>query len=185
MCRCRTINDAGCCHSCSHKGEFLSAGSPILFYKQEQPAQSNPSNQGRNSLSRTCFSCGQEGQIFRTCLQRTAAFYPPNAAPTLAVFAPQTSPAPPLPANLPRSLCPRCQKGYHWVRDCRSRFHRNGVFWGPDQQLGNGLRGEPQAPTVIGEASLNPFIPFTPSQNSSELPQAAQDWTSVTPPQQY
>ena len=105
--------------------------------------------------------------------------------PPLAVFAPQTSPAPPLPANLPRSLCPHCQKGYHWVRDCRSRFHRNGAFWGPDQQSGNGLRGEPQAPTVIGEASLNPFIPFTPSQNSSELPQAAQDWTSVTPPQQY
>ena len=35
MCRCRTSNDAGSCHSCSHKGKFLSAGSTVLFYKQE------------------------------------------------------------------------------------------------------------------------------------------------------
>ena len=44
---------------------------------------------------------------------------------------------------------------------------------GPDQQSGNGLRGQPQAPTTIGAASLNPFIPFVLSQISSEQPQAA------------
>ena len=33
MCRCRTSNDAGRCHSCSHKGKFLPAGSTVLFYK--------------------------------------------------------------------------------------------------------------------------------------------------------
>ena len=103
----------------------------------------------------------------------------------LAVSAHQNSPTPPLPANLPRSLCPSCQKGYHSVRDCRSRFHRNAAFLGPDQQSGNGLRGQPQALTMIGAASLNPFITFVASQNSSEQPQAAQDWTSVPPPQQY
>ena len=147
-------------------------------------AQSNPSNQGRNSLSRTYFSCGQEGHIFRTCHQKSAGSYPPNSAPP-AMSAPQNSPAPPLPANLPRSLCPHCQKGYHWAKEGRSQFHRNGAFWGPNQQSGNGLRGQPQAPTTIGATSLNPFIPFVPSQNSSEQPQAAHDWTSVPPPQQY
>lgn len=94
-----------------------------------------------------------------------------------------------LPPDTPpmnaRSLCPHCQKGYHWARDYRSRFHRYGAFLGPNQQSGNGLRGQPQAPTMIGTDSLNPFIPFVPSQSSSKQPQAAQDWTSVPPPQQY
>ena len=105
--------------------------------------------------------------------------------PLLAVFAPQNSPAPPLSANIPRSLCPRCQKGYHWAKECRSQFRRNGAFSGPDQHSGNELRGHPQAPTTTGATALDPFIPFVPSQNSSEQPQAVQDWTSVPPPQQY
>ena len=43
----------------------------------------------------------------------------------------------------------------------------------------------PQAPTMIGATSLNPFISFVPSQSSAEQPQGVQDWTSVPPPQQY
>ena len=152
-----------------------------FFTNKNKPSQGDPNNQGRNAFPRTCFSCGQTGHTFHGCPQRPPGSYLPNPAQP-AVAAPQ-NPAP-LPIN-PRSLCPRCQRGYHWARDCRSRFHRNGAFLGPDQQSGNGLRGQPQAPTTIGAASLNPFIPFVPSQSSSEQPQAAQDWTSVPPPQQY
>ncbi|XP_010844279.1 PREDICTED: endogenous retrovirus group K member 8 Gag polyprotein-like [Bison bison bison] len=152
-----------------------------FFTNKNKPSQSDPNNQSKNAFPKTCFSCGQEGHTSRYCPQRTPGSYLPNPAQP-AVSAPQ-NPAPP-PMNT-RSLCPRCQKGYHWARDCRSRLHRNGALLGPDQQSGNGLRGQPQAPTTIGADSLNPFIPFVPSQSSSEQPQAAQDWTSVPPPQQY
>ena len=162
------------------KGNSYQQAVQSFFTNKNKPPQGDPSSQGGNYLPRTCFSCGQEGHIFRACPQRTLGSYPPNPAPP-AVSAPQ-NPAPP-PVN-PRSLCSRCQRGYHWARNCKSRFHRNGTFLGPDQQSGNGLRGQPQALTTIGAASLNPFIPFVPSQNSSEKPQAAQDWTSVPPPQQ-
>ena len=109
------------------KGNSYQQAVQSFFTNKNKPAQGDPSNQGRNNLPRTCFSCGQEGHIFRACPQRTLGSYPPNSAPP-AVSAPQ-NPAPP-PVN-PRSLCPRCQKGYHWARDCRSRFHRNGTFWAP------------------------------------------------------
>ena len=112
------------------KGNSYQQAVQSFFTNKNKPAQGDPSNQGRNNLPRTCFSCGQEGHIFRACPQRTLGSYPPNSAPP-AVSAPQ-NPAPP-PVN-PRSLCPRCQKGYHWARDCRSRFHRNGTFLGPEQQ---------------------------------------------------
>ena len=124
-----------------------------FFTNKNKPSQGDPNNQGRNAFPRTCFSCGQEGHTSRYCPQRTPGSYLPNPAQQ-AVQEPA-----PLPMNT-RSLCPRCQKGYHWARDCRSRFHRNGGFLGPDQHSGNSLRGQPQAPTMIGAASLNPFIPF-------------------------
>ena len=157
MCRCRRSNAVGHCHSRSNNMELLSTDSSILFLQIRTTHQSYPSNQGRNtSLSKTCFSCGQEGHITHTCPQKTVSAYPPNSA-SLAVSAPQNSPSLPLPANLPRSLCPCCQKGYHWAKECRLRFHRNRTFLGPDQQSGNGLRGQPQAPTTIGATTLNPL----------------------------
>ena len=177
MCRCRTSNDAGHCHSCSHKRKFLSAGSTGLFTNRNNLSKSHSSSPGQNiGLSKACFSCGREGHFMHACVQKAAGSSLLNSAP----------PHPPaVSANLPRSLCPRCQKGYHWAKECRSQFHRNGAFLGPNQQSGNGLMGQFQAPTTIGAASLNPFIPLVWSQNSSEQPQAAQDWTLVPPPQQY
>ena len=163
------------------KGNSYQQAVQSFFTNKNKPTQCGPNNQNRNALPRTCFSCAQVGHISRACPQRPPSSYPPNPAQPV-VSAPQ-NPAP--QTAYPRSLCPRCQKGYHWVRDCRSRFHRNGAFLAPDWQSGNGLRGQPQALTTIGAASLNPFIPFVPSQNSSEQPQVAQDWISVPPPQQY
>ena len=163
------------------KGNSYQQAVQSFFTNKNKPTQGDPNNQNRNALPRTCFSCGQVGHISRACPQRPPSSYPPNPAQPVVSALQNPAPQP----TYPRSLCPRCQRGYHWARDCRSRFHRNGVFLGPDQQSGNGLRGQPQAPTTIGAASLNPFIPFVPSQSSSEQPQAAQDWTSVPPPQQY
>ena len=38
------------------------------------------------------------------------------------------------------------------------------------QFQGNGQQGQPQPQTTIGAVTLNPFIPFVPSWNSSEQP---------------
>ena len=63
------------------KGNSYQQSVKSFFTNKNNPAQSNPNNQGRNGLSRTCFSYGPEGHIFHTCPQRTASSYPPNAAP--------------------------------------------------------------------------------------------------------
>ena len=156
------------------KGNSYQQAVQSFFTNRNNPSKSHSSSPGQNiGLSKACFSCGWEGHFMSACPQKAAGSSLSNSA-SLAVS-----------ANLRRSLCPRCQRGYHWARDCTSRFHRNGTPLGPDQQSGNGLRGQPQALTTIGAASLNSFIPFVLSQKSSEKPQAAQDWTSVPPPQQY
>ena len=149
------------------KGNSYQQVAQSFFTNRNNPSESHSRSPGQNTgLSKACFSCGLEGHIMR-------ASYLPNCA------------SPAVSANLPRSPSPRCQKGYHWVKDCRSRFRKNGTLLVPDQQSGNGFRGQPQAPTTIGATMLNPFIPFISSQNSSGQAQAAQDWTSVPPPQQY
>ena len=132
------------------KGNFYQQAVQSFFTNKNNPAQSNPSNQGGNSFPKTCFFCGQEGHVFHTCPQKTASSYQPNSIPP-AVSALQNSPSLPLLANLPRSLCPRCQKGYHWAKDCKSRFHRNGTFLGPDQQSGNGLGASPRPRQRLGQ----------------------------------
>ncbi|NWV64072.1 GAK10 protein, partial [Malurus elegans] len=64
-----------------------------------------------------CFSCGQEGHLKWQCPKRTSG---PGAART-----------PPRP-------CPRCQKGFHWSNQCRSKFDKNGNRL---PKLGNSERG--------------------------------------------
>ena len=54
------------------KGNSYQQAVQSFFSNKNNPMQSNPSNQGRNSLSSICFSCGQEGHIFCACPQRTA-----------------------------------------------------------------------------------------------------------------
>ena len=158
----------------ARKGNSYQQAVQSFFTNRNNPSESHSRSPGQNTgLSKTCFPCGWEGHLMRACPKKAASSYLPNSA------------SPAVSANLPRSPSPRCQKGYHWVKDCRSRFRKNGTLLVPDQQSGNGFRGQPQAPTTIGATTLNPFIPFISSQNSSGQAQAAQDRTSVPPPQQY
>ena len=162
MCRCRASNDAGCCHSSGHKRRFLSASSSIFSYRQEFQ-QSSP----ECWLIQSLLFLWSGGHFTCACPQKTANSSQPNPASTAMI------------PYLPKSLCPRCQKGYHWAKDCRSRFHKNGTSLVPEKQSGNGLGSQPQAPITTGATTttMNPFIPFVPSQSSSEQPQAEQDWT--------
>lgn len=141
-----------------------------------------------------CFSCGQTGHISKGCPQGNtpqAPALPKGPAPTTSIPSGQMG---------PKTICPRCQKGFHWAKECKSKFHKNGQLlnpgmpWAPPQipeeqppQQGNGNWGPTsRAPTTIGRpVNKNPFIPFVPSQNSLEPPQEAQGWTCVPPPQQY
>lgn len=125
-----------------------------------------------------CCTCQQSGHFSRDC-------------PLKSFQMPQTKP---VGSNGPaKTLCPRCLKGFHWAKDCKSKYHKNGTPLMPSdypnvtEPLGNGVRGQPSRPqsTVGGRQTMDPFIPFLPSQSFSEQHQEVQDWTSVPTPQQY
>ena len=91
-----------------------------------------------------------------------------------------------------RHFAPSARKGIIGQKTVDLNFIRMGPRSPPQVQggnfsqfQGNGQQGQPWPRTTIGAVALNPFIPFVPSQNSSEQPQVVQDWTSVPPPQQY
>ena len=133
------------------KGDSYQQTVQSFFTNKNNLPKSHFSNQGRNAgLSKACMSCGQEGHFTRACPQRTANSSQPNPASTG------------MTPNLLKSLCPHCQKGYHWAKACRSRFHKNRTSLVPDQQSENGLRGQLQALIMIGvmTTTMNPFIPF-------------------------
>lgn len=128
----------------------------------------------RQATPKSCFKCGKPGHFARNCIEGTTNIDPSQA---------HSLPKPPMPG-----LCPRCKKGHHWVKECRSkydaagqppdslflRFRETGKWRGPDspsQQI-------PQMQT----GSHNPFVNPRPVQAFAERQQGVQDWTSVPPP---
>ncbi|XP_052605160.1 endogenous retrovirus group K member 9 Gag polyprotein-like [Peromyscus californicus insignis] len=129
----------------------------------------------RSQQSRLCFSCKQPGHFARECPKRIPA--PLGGTATMPQPGVTTRP-------LPTTLCPRCGRGLHWARECRSKTNAHGHPL-PPRPSGNFLRGQPLAPPLRG-------VPHGASQAAPQLsapsngqPQVAQAWTSVPPPTQY
>nr|XP_060147986.1 endogenous retrovirus group K member 8 Gag polyprotein-like [Globicephala melas] len=174
------------------KGETL----PQCVMNMVQKTKNFKGPKGNN-----CFACGGAGHFSRECPNKNI----PSASPIRMISSGND--------GVPKTPCQRCGKGNHWTKLCRSKYHKdgyilppNGVFAGPQAgaqmpifpapaspstpagtNSGNLLRARPRAQQTIGaiHQTLNPFLPSGESMNCSGPPQAAQDWTSVPPPQQY
>ena len=135
----------------------------VLYQQQKQDKTS-----GRPRVPGSgCFSCGQMGHQAAHCLQKQAQ----------------------RPAQAP-NICPRCKKGKHWTKDCRSKTDLQGKPLPPVS--GNWVRGQPQAPKQCYGAMQNlTTLETLQGQNAKLLPscseqlQGVQDWTSVPPPTLY
>ena len=108
------------------KGDSYQQTVQSFFTGQNNPSKNYSSNQGWIAgLSKACFSCGREGHFMHACPPKTADSSLSNPASTAVT------------PNLPKVPCHCCQKGYHWAKDCRSKFHKNRTLLVPDQQSGN------------------------------------------------
>nr|XP_031540026.1 endogenous retrovirus group K member 113 Gag polyprotein-like [Vicugna pacos] len=141
-----------------------------VLFQQNRPKRNFQGTSRVAGPPGSCYACGQLGHRANQCPKRGQQ---PTGQDTLV-----TSPG----------LCPKCKKGQHWAKDCRSKTDINGQLL----TQGNWVRGQLQAQKqcygaiqATSQISHNPFLPGQIFQTSTEQPQEAQDWTSVPPPTQY
>ncbi|XP_043768122.1 endogenous retrovirus group K member 10 Gag polyprotein-like [Cervus elaphus] len=127
----------------------------VLYQQQMKNKRGLPSRGNAG-----CFVCGQPGHRAAFCPQRANSgnIKTPN-------------------------LCPRCKKGRHWAKDCKSKIDVQGNPL--PSQSGNWVRGQPLAPKQCYGAMQGNQMVEGELQTCSEPPQGAQAWTSVPPPTQY
>jgi hypothetical protein len=77
----------------------------------------------------------------------------------------------------PPGLCPKCKRGSHWARDCRSKTDINGHPLPAVQ--GNGQRAPLQGSSPLMTTADNPLAPMGDCAGPW---QGTQGWTCVPPP---
>lgn len=110
----------------------------------------------RDSSDPVCFQCGKPGHFRARCPDKK-----------------NVSTEKGLKSGFPTNICPRCQRGYHWANECRSKTDRFGNIL-----PGNGKRGQLRPQQIMAAQPMNPSeltLPISPELTSySAVPPPAQ-----------
>lgn len=106
-----------------------------------------------------CFQCGKNGHFRAQCPDLNSSLTPPKALDPVKR------------SNPPQTICPRCQRGYHWANECKSKTDRFG-----NVLPGNWKRGPLRPQQIMAAISPEQTLPTCPElTNFSAVPPPAQD----------